>query len=253
MALTDSTHTLPRLYIKTPLSNGAKILLSLDQTHYLIHVMRAQDGAQIRLFNGIDGEWIGKLHEKPKKRKAATLIIESKRKDQENVPDLMLCAAPIKRTHFDFMIMKATELGVNTIQPVITERTQVRECKLERLKSIAIEAAEQSERLSVPKILEPIPLAKILGTWPEDRSPLLCAEFGEAIPIHTALTTQVHNNKAAIFVGPEGGYTQKEMDYFTKLPNLTPIRLGPRILRADTAVIAALSCWQAFCGDWKDN
>lgn len=253
MSKSTAPHTWPRLFIEAPLKMEALITLDSDQTHYLLNVMRAQSGTPIRLFNGIDGEWIARLAELPKKKKGkATLTLESQRRKQDSVPDLWLCAAPIKRAHFDYMVMKATELGVAAIQPILTERTQVRACKIDRLTSIAIEAAEQSERLTIPEIKEPITLPKLLRDWPKERLAILCAEFGEAKPVHEAfapLTIQ-SCSETAIFTGPEGGFTEKEMDLFPTLEKSLPIRLGTRILRADTAAIAAMSCWQSQCGDW---
>lgn len=256
MSKMDSPHTWPRLYQEHPLKKEAQIALNQEQSHYLINVMRANEGTPIRLFNGKDGEWIARLTEIQKKKKNAAIVtIEGQRRPQEDVPDLWLCAAPIKRAHFDFLIMKATELGVDTIQPILTERTQVRECKLERLRSIAIEAAEQSERLNIPTINAPTLLPKLLESWPEDRLPILCAEFGDAKPVAEAFRGEKAQKaqKTAIFTGPEGGFTEKEMNLFPKLPQHLPIRLGQRILRADTAAVAALSCWQSLCGDWKEN
>lgn len=256
MKPTSAPHTWPRLFVEAPLKNEAIVTLNAEQTHYLINVMRAEENAPIRLFNGTDGEWIAKLTERPKKKKGqATLSVSSQRRRQDSVPDLWLCAAPIKRAHFDFMVMKATELGVKVIQPILSERTQVRTLKIDRLTSIAIEAAEQSERLTIPTIMEPLSLPKMIEKWDNKRLAIICAEFGDAKPVHEAFADNEAQaaTKTALFTGPEGGYTEKEMSLFPSLNKHMPIRLGKRILRADTAAIAAISCWQAQCGDWDED
>jgi 16S rRNA (uracil1498-N3)-methyltransferase len=230
--------------------------LSPEHTHYLIHVMRAGIGDPVRIFNGRDGEWLACVEQAPKNKKnPAILRLKEQRLPQREEPDIWLCAAPIKRQHFDYLVMKASELGVRRIQPVITDRTQVREVNIERLRTIAIEAAEQSERMGIPEISEAAPLKKVIETWPKKRLALLCAEFGEAQILRDALMGQLAQSResAAIFTGPEGGFTQEELTLLQTLPESLSLQLGPRILRADTAAIGALSCWQALCGDWREE
>lgn len=248
----ECPHTWPRLYIAQDLSASAVIELPAESAHYLVHVLRAQAGDPVRLFNGRDGEWLARLESLPKGKKGNCLLhIETKRIAQSPCPDLWLCAAPIKKAHFDFLIQKATELGVSVIQPVLTARTQIREVNLERLRLIAIEAAEQSERLDVPEIKPAVTLTRLVESWPAGRRPIVCAEFGQAQTVRQALAAPIPS--AALWTGPEGGYTQDEMNTLHTLPDLCALRLGPRILRADTAACAALACWQALCGDWSET
>lgn len=246
-------HTLTRIYAQNQLRNGISISLDEKQGHYIGTVLRLQNDDQVRIFNGIDGEWLGHIYsvKSGKKREnPINIVLDQKLRDQTIEPDLWLCCAPIKKSHFDFTIMKATELGVAHIQPILTARTQVRDVNLDRLLSIAIEAAEQSERLNIPQISAPITLEQLIKQWPSSRTPLICAEAGKASPINEALV----KNKPhcpAIVVGPEGGFELNELEKLCALPGAVALRLGPRILRADTAAISALSCWQSVCGDWK--
>ncbi len=247
-------HTWPRLFVDAPLSAKATVPLSPEQTHYLVHVMRAQVGEPLRVFNGRDGEWLARLPALPQRKKdLAVVSLESQRRPQSPEPDVWMCCAPLRRQHFDALVMKATELGAAVIQPILTERTQVRDCGAAHLRAIAMEAAEQSERLTMPEVREPMPLPKLLATWPQGRLALICAEFGEALPLREALTKPLAQSRpqAAILTGPEGGWTEGEMRQMKELPETLSLRLGPRILRADTAALAALSCWQALCGDWQ--
>jgi len=251
-----ASHTWPRLFVEEKLSTGTFLTLEAEQSHYLVNVLRASEGNPLRIFNGADGEWQATISDSPKsKKKGVTLTIQTLLREQTAEPDLWLCCAPIKRTHFDFMIMKATELGVSVIQPILSARTQIREAKPERLRAIAIEAAEQSERLTIPEIRPPLTLDRLIKTWPAKRLPVLCAEFGNAQPVAQALQGALARARpcAAIVTGPEGGFTQEEMAQLQAMPEILPVRLGPRILRADTAAIAALSCWQSLCGDWQNR
>ncbi len=249
--MTELTHKSPRLYICEDLREGQNITLNNDQGHYLGNVLRLKEGAQIRLFNTKQGEWLAVTGVNKKKKYDATVVKQLQKPIKNN--NLWLYCAPIKRAYFDFIIMKATELGVSHIAPILTARTQVREINLQRCESIAIEAAEQSERLTVPKILEPQLLADMVKTGPAGQLPLICAEFGEALPIQECLKklSEHSYSSIAIVTGPEGGFSVEELNLLCGMPHAVAIRLGPRILRADTAAIAALSCWQAMCGDWK--
>ena len=242
-------HTSPRLFIPENLAEKLTILLEPEQSHYLTGVLRLKIDDPVRLFNGKNGEWLAHLGEI--KKHSVSLHVEEALKAQKNAPNLWLCCAPIKRAHFDFMVMKATELGAACIQPLLTNRTQVRETNTNRLRAIAIEAAEQSERLDIPEIDEPISLKQLLATWPQGRIPLICAEFGEAEPIESALRKIDPTSPVSLITGPEGGFMPEEMEALRQLPSATALRLGPRILRADTAALAALTCWQSICGDWQ--
>jgi 16S rRNA (uracil1498-N3)-methyltransferase len=245
------TRPFPRLYTESDLRQTHAVEVTPDQSHYLKNVMRLKPGDSLRLFNGRDGEWRGEIG-KISKRMMEIAVLEPL-KPQSAEPDVWLGCAPIKKTHFDFMIEKATELGVSAIQPVLTQRTQVREVKAERCRAIAIEAAEQSERLSVPEIKKMISLKELAAQWPADRALIVCAEWGEAMPAKEALALPRLKSatKTAIVTGPEGGFAEEELDILRHVKDAVFIRLGPRILRADTAAIAALSVWQAVCGDWS--
>jgi 16S rRNA (uracil1498-N3)-methyltransferase len=175
------------------------------------------------------------------------------RRTQDKVPDLVLCFAPLKKDAVDFLIEKATELGIAAFQPVITRRTVASRINLERLRANAIEAAEQSERLTVPEVRAPVTFEALVSKWEPSRHMILCAETGPAEPIADAFKTLTagvsHTNAWAIFCGPEGGFHVSELDRLRTLPFVTPVGLGPRILRADTAALTALSVFQAILGD----
>lgn len=249
-------HSSTRLYIDAELGRGAEVELEPDRAHYLRHVLRLEPGAIVALFNGRDGEWQARVTDLGKKR--ATLIVEVQSRPQEDGPDLWLVFAPIKHGPIDFVVEKATELGVSLLQPVMTQHTAVTRVNVERLRANAIEAAEQCERLSAPIVRDVVTLDKLLGEWPRDRRLLLCAEAGAATPIADALQAHAQAPRGnrgawAILVGPEGGFARAELDALHKLPFVTAVGLGPRILRADTAALAALACWQAILGDGQQR
>lgn len=236
-----------RLYVESDLALGARVELSGAQAHQLRHVLRLGAGAQLSLFNGRDGAWLARLDHLNKTTAIAevTGLLEAQRAE----PDLWLVFAPMKRHRLDFLIEKATELGAARLCPVLTERSQVRRINEKKLWEGAREAAEQSERLSVPEVLPLTDLFTLLGEWPAGRKLYLCAEAGEAKPLAQALSP----GPAAFVTGPEGGYSQRELDALSSLAFVTPVGLGPRILRAETAAIAALSVWQALEGDGRDR
>lgn len=245
----EPRHT-PRLFIEAVLGPGQAVKVSSDQAHYLQNVMRMKAGDELRIFNGRDGEWLASID--AVSRRAVEITAGKQLRPQKPSPDLWLCCAPIKKAHFDYMIEKATELGAAVIQPILTSRTQVREVNIERCRAMAIEAAEQSERLDIPDIRKPVPLAELAASWPEDRTLIVCAEWGEALSAKEAfaLPRVREFSRAAILTGPEGGLSAEELEALRK-PHAVFIRLGPRILRADTAAIAALTLWQGLCGDWQ--
>lgn len=240
-------HT-PRLFVEAVLAQGFSVEPSAEQSHYLQHVLRIKPGEVVRLFNGHDGEW--KANVTSLSKKSVTLTVEEQTRPQQSEPDLWLCAAPIKKAHFDYMIEKATELGVAVIQPILTARTQIREVNVERCRAIAIEAAEQSERLTIPEIRKPVTLSELTSNWSSTHRLIVCAEWGEATPIGKALSA-APSPQTAILTGPEGGLAAEELEKLRALSESLFVRLGPRILRADTAAIAALTCWQAQSGDWQ--
>lgn len=237
-----------RLYVTVDLAAGLSLELAPPQAHYLRYVLRLVPGAAVALFNGRDGEWLAHIDRFAKN--AGTVRVVAQRRPQEAPGDLWLLFAPLKRARIDFLVEKATELGVSALHPVATERTVVERLNLERLAANAVEAAEQTERLSVPEILPPQPLRRRLEGWSASRRLLLCDESGTAPPMAEVLA-HVPAGPLAVLVGPEGGFSQTELDALRKLPFVSPVGLGPRVLRADTAALAALAVLQALVGDWR--
>lgn len=238
-----------RLFVEAPLALGENIEPKAGQTHYLLHVMRAKPGDALRVFNGRDGEWRARIAKIDKR--GCLLACETQTSPQREVPDLWLCFAPIKKTPADYVTQKAAELGVRVLQPVITRRTVVRRVNTERMRANAIEAAEQSGRLGVPEVRPPVDLAALLSSWPRERRILFCDEAGEAPPIAEALRDAARG-PWAVMTGPEGGFDPDERSRLRAMLGVAPVTLGKRILRADTAALAALAVWQALAGDWRD-
>jgi 16S rRNA (uracil1498-N3)-methyltransferase len=243
--------TPPRLFVDAPLGVGGEAALSAEQGHYLRNVLRRSEGDPVILFNGRDGEWRGRIAALGKSRAAAAVEIQTR--PQEAEPDLWLLFAPIKRGPVDLVAEKATELGVAALVPVITRRTVVGRVNTERLRAIAMESAEQCHRLNVPEVHEPLPLTQVLDAWPAERRILLCDETGKGRPIAqvlAALDPAARKAPWAVLIGPEGGFDPAELDAIKKRTIVTPVTLGRRLLRAETAAMAALACWQAQVGDW---
>jgi 16S rRNA (uracil1498-N3)-methyltransferase len=245
-----------RLYIEAALASGAQVTLDSGQAHFLRDVLRLKPGAALAAFNGRDGEWLARIEELGRGR--GRLGVESLRRAPEPEPDIWLVFAPIKRAPIDLLASKATELGCALLQPVITRHTAVTRVNCERLAANAREAAEQCGRLSPPEVREPVELGRLLADWPAERRLLLCAEAGPARPIGEVLAGFAADPVAraapwAAMTGPEGGFAESELDALGKLPFVTPVGLGPRLLRADTAALAALACWQAVLGDGADR
>lgn len=232
-----------RLYVDAPLGAGVSVALNADQSHYLAHVMRAKAGDRLALFNGRDGEWSATVAAVAKR--GVTLTVQAQSGPQIEAPDLWLVLAPIKKTPLDYVTQKAAELGVQCIQPVLTRRTIVARVNTDRMRANAIEAAEQSGRVTVPEVREPVALDRLLDGWDATRALLFCDEGGDAKPM--AAIRQV---KAAVLTGPEGGFDPAERAMLRAHRFVIPVTLGPRILRADTAALAALAIWQSTCGDW---
>jgi len=237
-----------RLYVEAPLAGRARVDASPAQAHYLLHVMRARPGDNLSLFNGRDGEWLSRIAEATKR--GCSFVCQRQTRRQEVTPDIWLCFAPVKKTPADYLTQKATELGVSVLQPVMTRRTIVSRVNLERLRSNATEAAEQSDRLTVPEVREPVALGKLLANWPAQRRLIFCDEAGEAAPVEQVLRT-ASAASWAILTGPEGGFDPIEREAIRMKSFVTPVSLGPRILRADTAALAVMSVWQALQGDWR--
>jgi len=240
-----------RLFVTSPLANGVAIELGQEQAHYLKNVMRLGEGDAVALFNGSDGEFRARVAGFSKR--AANLIVEEQLRAQTGEPDLWLVFAPIKRARIDYLVEKATELGASALVPVITRHTHVERLNLERLRAHAIEAAEQSERLTVPRIEATRALEEVLAAWDASRRIMLCDESGTAPPAAQALAGPNSNLSGtvswAVLIGPEGGFAETELDALRKLPFVSAVSLGPRILRADTAALAGLAVLQALRGE----
>lgn len=237
-----------RLFVNAPLAAANAVGLSRDQTHYLASVMRAQIGEYALLFNGRDGEWLARIASLVKA--GAALVPEFQTRPQAPEPDLWLLSAPLKKDRTDLVVEKAAELGVSRLWPVFTRRTNAGRVNGERLGAHLMEAAEQCERLSVPELAEPAPLDKALSGWPEDRVLLFLDESGGGPPLAQVLQ-DLPPGPLALLVGPEGGFDAEERRLIASKPFARPVGLGPRILRAETAAIAALAVIQALRGDWS--
>jgi len=240
-------YTLPRLYVEADLSPGKDIALSKEQAHYLINVLRKHEGDHIRVFNGRDGEWRAEIRSASKRSTA--LQVTKKLREPQTAPDIWLCFAPVRKHRNTFIIEKATELGVARLMPVVTKRTQFPKLKLGKMRLQIIEAAEQTERLDLPKADVPISLIEMLSGWDKKRTLIFADETGDAATAQEVLKDL--KGPAAILIGPEGGFDPKERDMLRSKPYITPVSLGPRILRADTAALSLLTLWQAVQGDWR--
>jgi 16S rRNA (uracil1498-N3)-methyltransferase len=254
-----------RLFVAAALAVGAAVPLRPDQAHYASKVMRLGLGDALRLFNGRDGEWRARIASLG--RKGAEAIAEAQTRAQAPEPDASLLFAPLKKTALDFAVEKATELGVAVLQPVLTRRTAAERVNLARLRAHAVAAAEQCERLTVPAVRPMLTLERALADWNgarPDRGASFSArgdsparrlyvadETGGGVPAAEAFSGADPAGPVAFLVGPEGGFERSELDALGRLPFVTRIALGPRILRAETAALAALACWQALAGDGR--
>ncbi len=236
-----------RLHVPSPLTADAAILPTLDQSRYLTQVMRLKLGDSLLVFNGRDGEWRCVIAEIPKK--GVVLRTGEQVRAQAMGPDVDLLIAVVKKSALEFAVEKATELGARRVGLVVTQRTQVQHVRMDRLDAIAIEAAEQTGRLDVPMIDEPVKLTDLLDGFEAGRRLMFCDETGGA-PVTGALA-EAGAGPWAILIGPEGGFSPEERERLRALPFTTAVSLGPRILRADTAAVAALTLWQAALGDWQ--
>jgi len=235
-----------RLHAPTPLTADAAVMPTLDQSRYLSQVMRLKIGDSLLVFNGVDGEWRCVIAEVLKK--GLVLRVEEAVRPQAAGPDVELLISVVKKSALEFAVEKATELGARRVRLVVTHRTQTQHVRMDRLDAIAIEAAEQTGRLDVPMIDAPAKLGALLDDWDPARRLMFCDETGGA-PAFAALTA-AGPGPWAILIGPEGGFAPEERERLMGLPFTTAVSLGPRILRADTAAIAALTLWQAAIGDW---
>jgi 16S rRNA (uracil1498-N3)-methyltransferase len=246
----DPAPVAARLHVTAPLGPDAAVALDEARAHYLRDVLRLGIGDQVALFNGRDGEWRARIDTLGKR--GATLACAAQLRGQTVEPDLWLLFAPIKRGRIDFIAEKATELGVSLLWPVMTRRTNVGRVNVDRLAANAREAAEQTERLSVPEIRPPETLERVLAGFPSGRRLIVCDETGRSPPIARVVGDAAKSRGGwAILTGPEGGFAPDELDALLKLPFGTSVGLGPRVLRADTAALAALAVFQALAGDWS--
>lgn len=249
----------PRLHVADDLAEGQPLRIADEQAHYLARVLRLGAGDRVRVFNGRDGEFDATIAAVGKRD--VQLTLGARVRPQSGVPDLWLLFAPLKKARTDFLVEKAVELGAAELHPILTERTDTDTVRTDRLVRIAIEAAEQTERLDIPAIREPQKLDTALRGWKPSRLLYYADEAGDdgakpwgggegrAPPLATVLRGA--KAPAAILIGPEGGFSVAERSHLRSLPFVRPIGLGPRILRAETAAIAALSLWQALAGDWS--
>ncbi|WP_208435102.1 16S rRNA (uracil(1498)-N(3))-methyltransferase [Bartonella phoceensis] len=241
-------YKLKRLFIRQPLALNGEIKIEGAQASYLIHVLRMQEGAEVLLFNGQDGEWLAKLTTIKKKFAVAQLIHQEKL--QTTGSNLIYCFAPLKNARLDYMVQKAVEMGVSTLQPVITHHTQVTRINMVRIEANIIEAAEQCGILSLPECVSAVSLAELLVRWDETRPLFFCDEAHKS---HNPLDLleKYKSTTSGVLIGPEGGFSEKERSFLKKHPFVIPISLGPRILRADTAAVAALALLNVTVVDWS--
>lgn len=234
----------PRLYVEAELADGTDVRIDGGQAHYLTNVMRLKEGAPVKLFDDRTGEWLGEVTATGKRD--LVLRVVAHLRPREDVPDLWLLAAPVKKARLDMVVEKACELGVALYRPVITRRTIVERLNMDRLQATMVEAAEQCGRTALPRIEDAVKLPALLRDWPTDRTLYFADEEG-GVPFAKVVTP----GPAAILVGPEGGFDAEERAAIKALPQAKGVSLGPRILRAETAAIAALSVWMATSGDWS--
>lgn len=242
----------PRLFVDQPLAEGQTVTLEGAPAHYLLNVLRLGEGALVKLFDDRTGEYAARVI--ARSRRDATLTVETRLRPRETAPDFWLCAAPIKRARFDFLVEKACELGVARFVPVLTDRSVVDKVKDDRLRVQMIEAAEQCERTALPDLAPLTRLDALLKDWPAERHLFFADErLHESGGASLADALRTHGGPAALLIGPEGGFTDAENQAIRALPQAVPVSLGPRILRAETAAIAGTALWMATNGDWSPS
>lgn len=239
-----------RLYYDGHLSGQECLVLSKDASHYICNVLRVKLKSEILLFNEREGEWLVVLEDANKKA-AVVKLIKQQRKPEAKEKEIILLFAPLKKDRMDFLIEKAVELGVTKFMPIITAYSDVQKCPMDRLKAQIKEAVEQCERLDMPMIESIDSLQNKIACWSQDVSLYFCQEKGKAQPIAQAITEEENKHNVAFLVGPAGGFSDEEIAMLQKYSFVTSVHLGPRILRAETAVVACLSVWQAIRGDWQ--
>jgi 16S rRNA (uracil1498-N3)-methyltransferase len=242
-----ANYRMQRLFVPADLAEGRAVEPSAPQTHYLLNVLRLGDGAKILIFNGRDGEWRAALTLAGKKKFMLTPVEQTR--PQPPLPDLLYCFAPLKQGRLDYLVQKAVEMGAGVLQPVITQHTQVTKLGTDRLQANAVEAAEQCGVLAIPPVREPMKLERLLADWDAGRRLVFCDEDAGTNNPLSALQG-IEERRLGLLIGPEGGFSDAERRELRALPFVTAIPLGPRILRADTAAVAALAIVQAAIGDW---
>ncbi len=251
----ESSPPHPRLFVDAPLRSGLVVGLTREQSNYLLNALRLGDGSQLLVFNGRDGEWRARIV--GGSRKLASLNLEDRSRPQEVAGDLHLLFAPLKHARLDYMVQKAVEMGVTRLQPTITRHTQVARLNGERMRANAIEAAEQCGLVTLPEICEEQPLSRLIAPWPAERLLIFCDEDSPCGDPAAALgehrRTAPADAAIAVMIGPEGGFHPDEREQVLRVPNCLRLSLGPRILRADTAAVAALALVQAVLGDWRQS
>lgn len=246
--MSDNLNRSPRLFVEHALSADETVACDKSQAHYLLNVMRLRDGAIVRAFNGRDGEWCCEIAQASKK--SCSLRPVAQTRPQTALPDIHYLFAPLKHARLDYMVQKATEMGCSRLQPVQTAYTNAARIKLERMQANTIEAAEQCNLLGVPEICEPASLERVVTDWDPDRRLIFCDEAAEISSPLEALG-RLEDAPLAVLIGPEGGFSPDERMLLLGLPFVTAISLGPRVMRADTAGVAAMALVQAVLGDWR--
>jgi 16S rRNA (uracil1498-N3)-methyltransferase len=242
-----ANYRMQRLFVTAQLATDNVVSVEAAQAHYLANVLRMAEGDELLIFNGRDGEWLARFAAKSKK--AVALAVVEQTRPQPPPSDLVYCFAPLKQGRLDYLVQKAVEMGAGVLQPVITQHTQVQKIGTDRIEANAIEAAEQCGILAIPAVREAVKLDRLLATWEPDRRLIFCDEDSSTNNPLPALQA-IGETKLALLVGPEGGFSEEERRQLRALPFVTAIPLGPRILRADTAAVAALAVIQAAIGDW---
>jgi len=242
-----ANYKMQRLFVPQDLSENASIEAIPEQSHYLSNVLRLAEGAEILVFNGRDGEWLARIEARAKKSVRLRAVEETR--PQPPHPDLIYCFAPLKQGRLDYLVQKAVEMGAGVLQPVITQHTQIAKPGIERLRANVVEAAEQCGILALPEVREAQKFSALLSGWDKERRLIFCDESAQTNNPLPALQA-IAERKLGLLIGPEGGFSKDERKQLHALPFVTSIPLGPRILRADTAAVAALAVVQATIGDW---
>lgn len=245
-----ANYRLQRLYTDSALALNGQVQLVDQQAHYLTHVLRMKENADLLLFNGSDGEWRGKII--ALKKKHVTIALIAQERPQPRAGDLIYCFAPLKHARLDYMVQKAVEMGASTLQPVMTRHTQVARLNEDRMRANIIEAAEQCGVLSIPDCAAMVDLPQLLQQWQSNRHLIFCDE-SEQTQNPLLILQKMQPAPLGVLIGPEGGFSEEERLLLKGYPFVTSIPLGPRILRADTAAVAALAVVNAVLGDWSDT